>query len=108
MKGDNCLTLVEHGSNTIHRNSGVTYERRDDVINCTNGRFGNVDVLETRRDIRFLQFGTIETCASVLGIPIGRTYYVTTTPTGAGGPTFVECLGGSYARNTDASVINWE
>jgi hypothetical protein len=96
-KGDNCLTLVEHRSNTIHRASGVTYERRDEIINCTSGRFGTADILEMRRDIRFLQFRTIETCGSALGIPIGRAYYVITAPTGEGGLTFVECLGGSYA-----------
>jgi hypothetical protein len=107
-RGDNCLTLVEHNSNTIHRTSGITYERRDEVINCTHARLGSADILETRRDIRFLQFRTIATCATVLGIPIGRAYYIATTPTGEGGPTSVECLGGSYARYTDNSVINWE
>ncbi len=102
-KDDPCLSKIEHMGNTIHYKDKVVYERRDDVVVCTNGTSElqgiKFPLIEVRRDIRFIMVRQSEICATVLGIPIGTSWYFYFDQYGSGFKIGTECTGGSYSES---------
>ena len=108
-KGDQCLLKLEHMQNTIHKKSTVTYERRDDVVVCTDMPFMEAGTpliaIESRRDVRFLQFLSSDICAEPLRIPINRRLFVFSGDVGTEGAVATECGAGTFTQVAPVSTI---
>lgn len=92
--GDTCLVRREHMANTIIRGSGKSYERRDDVWFCPDGRVSGDETkaaIEWVRDARFIMLRTHEVCSEVFGIPINRDYVVERNVRGDGSVVKTRC-----------------
>ena len=93
---DLCLTRIEDLGNTIISRGGArSYERRDDVWNCTDGAFvGDPSgrAIEARRDVRFIELWSHEICGSILGIPKPRVFYLGRTGDGTGSHAWSQCF----------------
>jgi hypothetical protein len=108
--GDTCLLPVEHMKNRfIQRGGEKTYRRTDDIWFCTDGLLtGGADAaaIAGNIDIRYFEIASREICASVLGIPVSRSYIVYRDNEGNPGSAWTRCLGTEdWKKVTDKAII---
>jgi hypothetical protein len=107
---DSCLFPFEHMANRISLpGGGVRYERRDDIIECTDGD------LETDQEKKAVEVGRTPQgihlrgtaiCGKLLGIPTGRSYLITLLPEGNGSSVWTWCFDNEDKKElSDTSVV---